>query len=72
MDLSPQGFRAEVGPHPVASGGAFSLKMGNLEALGAALRWTRDTSAGFAFDRPIHPAVLDHIVRVHPPSDPQA
>ena len=69
VDLSSEGFNADLGVHPVAADGAFSVKLGGLEVLGAELRWLSDMNAGFRFERPLHPAVLDHVVRAHPRAD---
>lgn len=63
VDLSTDGFNAEVGHQPVLGGRGFSVKVPGLESLAAELRWTTAASAGFRFDHPLHPAVLDHVVR---------
>ncbi|MCT2557562.1 hypothetical protein N0B51_01065 [Tsuneonella sp. YG55] len=67
VDLSTHGFNASLQSRPLAGGTGFSLKIGGLEMLGAEVCWANCTNAGFRFDRPLHPAVLDHVVRSHPP-----
>ncbi len=67
LDLSSHGFNAEVGLQPLGRDGAFSVKLAGLETLGAELCWASDANAGFRFDRPLHQAVVDHVVRANPP-----
>lgn len=66
VDLSAEGFNADVGHQSVFAGRGFSVKVPGLESLGAELRWTGAASAGFRFAHPLHPAVLDHVVRANP------
>lgn len=66
VDLSTEGFSAETGSRSLLAGRAFSVRVPGLESLGAELRWTEAASAGFRFANPLHPAVLDHVVRAHP------
>lgn len=67
VDLSSHGFNADVGSQPIGGNTAFSVKLAGLETLGAELCWASEENAGFRFDRPLHPAVVDHVVRTNPP-----
>lgn len=66
VDLSAEGFSADMGQRAMLGGRGFSVKVAGLESLGAELRWSAAASAGFRFAQPLHPAVLDHVVRAHP------
>ena len=62
LDLSTHGFRAST--HLLlAEGTDVWLKLNGLEALHARVAWMDGHLAGFAFVRPLHPAVLQMIVR---------
>ena len=39
------------------------LKLPGLEALYSRIAWARECEAGCEFDRPLHPAVVDRLVR---------
>ncbi len=67
VDLSVGGFNIDLGERSVSNGPGFSVKVPGLETLGAELRWADTSNAGFKFERPLHPAVLDHVVRSNPP-----
>jgi hypothetical protein len=60
VDLSTSGFNAEMAQPGLA------IRMPGLESLGAELCWTASERAGFRFSHPLHPAVLDHVVRAQP------
>lgn len=66
VDLSTSGFNAEMAQPGLNADGGFAIRMPGLESLGAELCWTGAESAGFRFSHPLHPAVLDHVVRAHP------
>ena len=62
LDLSQSGFRAST--HlDLAAGSDVWLKLPGLEALHAKVAWARGNFIGCAFERPLHPAVLDMIVK---------
>lgn len=61
IDLSTQGFRASTHLE-LASGTDVWLKLPGLEALHARVAWTRGSSIGCQFVRPLHPAVLSMVV----------
>jgi len=62
MDLSVTGFRATT--HlTLEEGSDIWLKLPGLESLHARTRWQRGHVIGCEFLRPLHPAVLDMIVR---------
>jgi PilZ domain len=62
IDLSPRGFRA-AWHYSLKAGDRVWLKIGDMEALCALVRWNREFEIGCEFEHPIHPAVFDHIVR---------
>ena len=66
VDLSTSGFSVEMGHPAISAGRGFAVQVPGLESLGAELRWKATESAGFRFVQPLHPAVLDHVVRAHP------
>lgn len=62
MDLSTHGFRAATHlelPH----GTDVWLRLPGLEPFHAKVAWAKGHFIGCAFERPLHPAVLDMIVR---------
>ena len=62
MDLSPHGFRAAT--HLVLPQGTdVWLRLPGLEPYHARVAWCEGHYVGCAFDRPLHPAVVDMIVR---------
>ena len=62
MDLSVTGFRAAT--HLTRAGGSdIWLKLPGLESLHARVVWQRGHMIGCEFVRPLHPAVLDMLVR---------
>ena len=62
LDLSTHGFRIDTHLNmPV--GTAIWLRLPSLEAVPAKIVWVHGHCAGCAFDRPLHPAVLEMIVR---------
>jgi hypothetical protein len=62
IDLSRSGFRASW-HYSLKAGDRVWLKIGDMQALSAIVRWSRDFEIGCAFEQPIHPAVFEHIVR---------
>ncbi|MGE0179469.1 MAG: PilZ domain-containing protein [Sphingomonas sp.] len=62
LDLSTHGFRMDTHLNmPV--GTAIWLRLPGLEAVPAKVAWVQGHCAGCAFERPLHPAVLDLIVK---------
>jgi hypothetical protein len=62
MDLSTHGFR--VMTHlELAEGSDVWLRLPGLEACHATVAWAKGNYVGCRFERPLHPAVLDMIVR---------
>ena len=67
-DLSVGGCAISVaGTHPLKPGTTYGLKINGLETLGSTTAWTAGQSAGLEFERPLHPAVADHIAALNPP-----
>ena len=61
-DLSTHGFSAST-PLDLYPGVDVWLKLGGLEAMHARVAWTDGYLIGCAFVRPLHPAVLEMVVR---------
>ncbi|WP_243406097.1 PilZ domain-containing protein [Sphingosinicella sp. YJ22] len=62
LDLSPEGFRAST--HLELNNGVdVWLRLPGLEPLHATVAWSAGHFVGCAFERPLHPAVVDMIVR---------
>jgi hypothetical protein len=62
LDLSTHGFRAST--HLALDAGAdVWLKLPGLEAMHAKVAWARGHLVGCAFERPLHPAVLQMVVK---------
>lgn len=61
MDLSVDGFRASTHLQLV-KGADVWLRLPGLEAYQARVMWAKGNFIGCAFERPLHPAVLDMIV----------
>lgn len=66
-DLSTGGFAAATDTATLHPRLGYSIKVDGLEAQAAELRWTSPEKAGFAFQRPLHPAVADHLTGLNPP-----
>ena len=62
MDLSVDGFRASTHLN-LAKGTDVWLRLPGLEPYQAKVMWAKGNFIGCAFERPLHPAVLDMIVK---------
>ena len=62
MDLSTDGFRAQTHLQ-LEKGSDVWLRLPGLEPYQAKVMWSKGAFIGCAFERPLHPAVLDMIVR---------
>lgn len=62
MDLSTHGFRASTHLE-LAAGSDVWLKVAELEPLHAYVAWVEGHLVGCEFERPLHPAVFDMLVR---------
>ena len=71
-DLSALGCAVVSQSHPLKLGLAYGLKIGGIETLGAVTAWTAGQNAGLQFERALHPAVADHLARIHPPKQDEA
>jgi hypothetical protein len=68
-DLSAGGFSMALNQQSFMDSVGYAVKFAGLETLGAELRWAGRRDAGFSFDRPLHPAVVDHVVQANPPAN---
>ncbi len=62
LDLSTDGFRASTHLQ-LEKGSDVWLRLPGLEACHARVMWAKGNFIGCAFERPLHPAVLDMIVK---------
>jgi hypothetical protein len=62
VDLSVDGFRASTHLQ-LAKGTDVWLRLPGLEPYQAKVMWTKGIFIGCAFERPLHPAVLDMVVK---------
>ena len=62
LDLSVDGFRASTHLQ-LEKGSDVWLRLPGLEPYHAKVMWSKGNFIGCAFERPLHPAVLDMIVR---------
>ena len=64
VDLSEQGCRIYDRMGYLKPGLACTIKIGPIGPVDATIRWQEAPHSGLLFDRPLYPAVLDHI-RAH-------
>ena len=62
-DLSPTGFRIQTFVK-LAPGMDLWIVLPGFEGRRATVMWARDHEAGCNFERPLHPAIFDHIIRL--------
>jgi len=65
-DLSVTGCRINAIYMTLTVNQKVVLRPQGLEGLNAVVSWTSGPSAGLKFDTPLHPSVLDFLVRLHP------
>ncbi|MGE3691596.1 MAG: PilZ domain-containing protein [Novosphingobium sp.] len=68
-DLSSRGCRIFMTGMNLCEGQRIVLRPDGMESFDATVRWASDDFAGIEFDRPLHPAVVDHLCRLHPDED---
>lgn len=62
LDLSPNGCRIDTGGSLLAIGSPVFVRLDQLGAVRATVRWQEDRIAGLEFDSPLYPPVVDHLV----------
>ena len=70
-DLTPEGCAVTAAGHPLVAGLVYGVKIDGLEGLVTTARWTSGAQSGLEFDRPLHPAVADHVAARHPRLNPR-
>jgi hypothetical protein len=70
-DLTSEGCGVTAASHPLVAGTVYGVKIDGLEGLVATARWTAAAHSGLQFDRPLHPAVADHVAARHPRLKPR-
>lgn len=66
-DMSVSGFRLQSFMK-LTVGTDLWIMLPGFEGRRARVLWTRAHESGCAFERPLHPAIVDHIVRLSDPS----
>lgn len=66
VDISVEGCSLNLRPRFLQVGRAVLVRMEGLESLVGQVRWVKGRNAGILFERPLHVAVVEHIVRTHP------
>jgi hypothetical protein len=64
-DLTTDGCAVTATGHPLIPGRVYGVKLDGLEGLVTTARWSAGARSGLQFDRPLHPAVADHIAARH-------
>lgn len=62
IDLSAHGCRIDTGGSALAIGSSVFVRLDELGALRATVRWQEDRIAGLEFDSPLYAPVVDHLV----------
>jgi hypothetical protein len=62
-DMSTSGFRLQSFMR-LTPGSDLWIMLPGFEGRRARVLWTRAHEAGCAFERPLHPAILDHVVKI--------
>jgi len=65
-DISCRGCRIMSHLVILRLGERMTIQPEGLEGLTGTVRWSLAEYAGFEFDYPLHPAVVDHLCRIHP------
>jgi hypothetical protein len=63
LDLSTDGCCLVVEVNPFTPGVRLSLKIGDMERWPGTVRWIAMHRIGIQFDQPLHPAIVEHLVR---------
>ena len=71
LDLSQGGCLIEYG-HFHLTLGTITVTLPGFEAFTGLVRWIEGQTAGVWFDRPLHPAIVDHITGLFPRERPMA
>lgn len=66
FDLSERGCKIELFDASVPVGHKITIKLDDLELWVGYVRWTQGPTAGVYFERPMHPAIVDHLSRCNP------
>jgi len=62
LDLSPEGCRFSP-PIKVEPGEGFFLRIPGMDSIHATAAWSKEWMVGALFDKPLHPAVFDHLLK---------
>ena len=68
-DISSHGCRIVTQGIRLTAGERIVLKPEDLESISCTVRWATNEFAGVEFDHALHPAVVEHLCRLHPGKD---
>ena len=68
-DISEYGCRMFDKFSVLETGSQILVKIGDIGPIPAEVKWREGDVAGAEFERPLHPGVLDHIIRIMDESD---
>lgn len=65
-DLTIQGCKIDRASSRLDSGNRVIIRPEGFEGFHGTVKWVSDSFAGVEFDQPLHPAIVDHLCRLHP------
>ena len=71
LDITEFGCKVEMSGFHLQKTNRVAVKPENFESFYATVKWVNNRYAGLEFDRPLHPAVVDHLCGLHPREDAQ-
>lgn len=66
IDISEHGCKIDLFDASVPPGHRITIKLQTLELWVGYVRWVDGNVVGVMFDRPMHPAIVDHLSRSNP------
>jgi hypothetical protein len=66
FDISERGCKIELYDASVPNGHKITIKLDGLELWVGYVRWANGPIVGVYFERPMHPAIVDHLSRSNP------
>lgn len=64
-DLSEYGCKIDMPGVPLQKGDRVAIRPERFESLFARVRWANAQHAGFEFDRPLYPPIVDHLCELY-------
>lgn len=63
VDISEWGCKVELFTGRARLGQLITIKLDGMESLSGCVKWIEHTTIGIELQRPLHPAVVDHLAR---------